>query len=242
MNFSKKIKLGAVSYLNARPLLETLPFPIYKDVPSRLINSFNSGELDAALLSVYDIFQLPQAEVVNNIAIGCRGDVYSVILAYEGELKNIKKVRLDASSHTSNKLLKIILAEFYHLYPEYIEADHADDQDLPRLIIGDPAIVFRQQATCSILDLGGEWYHFTKLPFIFAMWCLNKKNTQKEYLSKCLILAKEEGLLQRETIAATHSDPAFALRYLTEYIRYDVGPEEQQGLDLFKVLLKKYCL
>ena len=137
---SHRIKIGAVSYLNSRPLLETLPFSVDKDVPSGLLHLFNSGKVDAALLSIYDIIKIPEAEVVDNIGIGCRGNVYSVILAYQGELKNIKNVQLDPSSHTSNQLLKIILAEFYHLYPNYLEEKNPSSQVEARLIIGDPAM------------------------------------------------------------------------------------------------------
>ncbi|KAB2643749.1 MAG: menaquinone biosynthesis protein [Verrucomicrobia bacterium] len=241
-NISKSFHLGAVSYLNSRPLLETLPFPIYRDVPSGLFHLYNSGKLDAALLSIYDILRLPEAEVVDNIGIGCRGDVYSVILVYEGSLKNIKKVQLDPASHTSNQLLKIILAEFYHLYPDYLEENNDQNKVEARLIIGDPAIAFREKRNCSILDLGGEWFHFTKLPFVFAMWCLNKENTQKEYLKKILLRSKEEGLLLRHRIAANELNPTIAFRYLTEHIRYDVGAEELEGLELFKSLLNKYSL
>jgi chorismate dehydratase len=239
---SHRVKIGAVSYLNSRPLLETLPFSVYKDVPSGLLNLFNSGKVDAALLSIYDIIKIPEAEVVDNIGIGCRGNVYSVILAYKGELKNIKNVQLDPSSHTSNQLLKIILAEFYHLYPNYLEEKNPSSQVEARLIIGDPAMTLREKTDCSILDLGGEWYRFTKLPFVFAMWCLNKESTQKEYIKKYLLRSKDEGLLLRAKIAAREPHPKLALRYLTKYIRYDVGPEEYQGIELFQSFLKKYTL
>ena len=242
MTSSHDITLGAVSYLNTLPLLEGLTFPIKKEVPAQLLTIFNNGEVDAALLSAYDILQMPDAEIVDGIAIGCRGAVYSVILAYEGTLKDLKEISLDPSSHTSNNLLKIILAEFYGLSPKYLEGSSSPDTALPRLIIGDPAIAFRKNASCSILDLGEEWMRFTKLPFVFAMWCLNNKSTQKEYLSTCLQEAKKQGLLRREALAATQPDPDFALRYLTEYIRYDLGAEECQGLDLFKSLLKKHSL
>lgn len=241
-NNNSNLKLGAVSYLNSRPLLEGLPFPVYKDVPSQLIHLFNSGEVDAALLSIYDILQISEAEVVDNIGIGCRGDVYSVILAYEGELKNIKTIQLDPASHTSNKLLRIILAEFYHLYPNYIEENNDVTEGNAKLIIGDTAMTFREKATCSILDLGGEWYHFTKLPFVFAMWCLKKENTKKKYLKKCLLEAKVAGLLKRKAIASSEPNPTLAFHYLTQHIHYDVGSKEYQGLALFQSLLKKYAL
>ncbi|HLB34806.1 MAG: hypothetical protein A3F67_11540 [Verrucomicrobia bacterium RIFCSPHIGHO2_12_FULL_41_10] len=337
----KEIALGAVSYLNAQPLLEVIPFPILKEVPSKLLSIFNTGVVDAALLSVYDILQMVEPEVVDGVAIGCRGPVYSVILAYEGELKDIKEILLDPASHTANNLLKIILAEFYDLHPWYITTNSSSLSagaqltlsplqeslsrpvssidntnfnqrtnqpptsnlqpittirpvgriDTPRLIIGDPAIVFRQSAPCairhfsklayadevqgvdgaqklsvqklldtsspgatkqfaaevelgkvSILDLGEEWYNFTKLPFIFAMWCLNKNSAHKKHLTEILKSAKEEGLLHREAIAAAQSDPKLALHYLTESIRYDLGQEERRGLELFRFLLRKYKL
>ena len=242
MTAPQKITLGAVSYLNSLPLLENLSFPIKKEVPSKLLSIFNNGEVDAALLSAYDILQMPHAEIVDNIAIGCRGAVYSVILAYEGKLRDLKKIRLDPSSHTSNNLLKIILAEFHGLFPEYLEAESSSEVTLPRLIIGDPAISFRKNTNASILDLGEEWMKFTKLPFIFAMWCLNNESTQKEFLIKALQTAKKEGMLQRKAIATAQPDPKFAERYLTEYIRYDLGAEERRGLELFKLLLEKHHL
>ncbi len=238
-------RLGAVSYLNTLPLIETLGSSIYKDVPANLIHVFNQGVLDAALLPIYDIFQLPDPEVVQHIAIAARGDVYSVILAYQGALEKVRQVSLDPSSHTSNQLVKVILAEFYSLYPHYIEEKRADGtlvEGSAKVIIGDPALHFRQQASCSILDLGGAWYHFTKLPFVFAMWCLNKKTVQREYLKKMLLTAKEEGLRLRNVIAAREPNPALALYYLTKCIHYDVGPRELEGITLFKSLLKKHAL
>ena len=70
------------------------------------------------------------------------------------------------------------------------------------------------------------------------MWCL-KNSANKKEVSERLQLAKEQGLRAREEIAATQPDPKFALRYLTEYIRYDLGKKEIAGLELFKELLEK---
>lgn len=234
------VTLASVSYLNALPLIEGITFPIIKKVPSELLTVFQEGKIDAALLSIYDILNLPQPEVVNGIAIGCEGEVYSVLLAYQGNLKNIKKVVLDPSSHTANKLLKIILAEFYNIHPIFLEHAMPGDELLPRVIIGDPAIAFQQQRTGAILDLGKEWYNFTGLPFVFAMWCLNSNCTHKKYLIQALKKAKEEGLSERKMIAARYPDERLVLRYLTKYIRYDFKEKERQGLALFKSLLEKH--
>lgn len=237
-----KITLGTVPYLNARPLVATLKFPLIEAVPSRLLEIFQLGEVDAALLSSYDVLCMPDAEIVDDIAIGCCGEVYSVILVYEGALKNIKRIRLDPSSHTSNNLLKVILAEFYDLHPEFVINENYEDSNQARLIIGDPAIAFRQNTSCSILDLGEEWFRFTGLPFVFALWCFNKNSSYKTEITEQLQLAKKAGLSNREKIVATQLDPVFALRYLTDYIRYDVGDQEKQGIELFRTLLLKHHL
>lgn len=231
------ITLGAVSYLNAEPLLAGLSCEIIKTTPANLLSIFESERVDAALLSLYDIFQRPSLKIINNIAIGCRGPVYSVFLAYEGSLEKVKKVRLDPASHTSNELIKIILRKFYQLDPEFIEASHGHVSSLPRLLIGDPAIAFRKHTACSILDLGEEWYRFTGLPFVFARWCLKQDHHEEANIISLLHAAKERGLREREKIAATCLDPSFALRYFTEYICYDCGAEEERGIELFRSLL-----
>ncbi|MBX9578000.1 MAG: menaquinone biosynthesis protein [Chthoniobacterales bacterium] len=231
--------LGAVSYLNAQPLLRGISCELIKTTPSKLLSIFESGKVDAALLSLYDILKRPQLKTVDNIAIGCRGPVYSVILAYEGSLEKIKKIRLDPASHTSNELIKIIFKKFYQLDPEFVEEGNSNDLKLlPRLIIGDPAIAFREgSTTCSILDLGEEWYRFTGLPFVFARWCLKKDHPHQQEIIRMLQQAKECGLREREKIAASCSDPVFALLYFTEYIRYDCGAEEERGIELFRSFL-----
>ncbi len=235
--------VGTVSYLNALPLLQGLPFPIRKEVPSQLWRLFQQGGLDAALLSTYNALHLEESAIVDGIAIASRGEVYSVILAYEGELKELKEIELDPSSHTSNYLLQIILKEFYGLTPKYMTTVVAPQNKLlPRLIIGDPAIEFRKKATCSILDLGAEWFRFTQLPFVFAVWCLKKESSHQELLRRVLPHAKGEGLLQRPILAAQQPDPAFTLHYWTDYISYELGEEEWKGLKLFAKLLHQYKL
>lgn len=232
------IALGAVSYLNAQPLLRGISCELIKTTPANLLSIFELGKVDAALLSLYDILQRPQLKTVDNIAIGCRGPVYSVILAYEGPLEKIKKICLDQASHTSNQLIKIIFRKFYQLDAEFVEKIDKNDASVGRLLIGDPAIAFRKRATCSILDLGEEWYRFTGLPFVFARWCLKSDHPHQEDIISLLHRAKEQGMRELKEIAAYDADPAFALRYFTEYIRYNCEVKEEQGIKLFHELLQ----
>lgn len=239
-------RIACVPYLNARPLLEGLTHPVRELLPSALIEEFQGGELDVALLSSIDVISMTDPEVVDGVAIGSRGDVHSVILAYEGDLHGIQRVTLDPASHTSNALLQIVLSEFHGIHPEYVRITELDIKNqqisLPRLLIGDPAIAFRKRTSGTsvrCLDLGGEWYRHTGLPFIFALWSLRKENTNKKELSHLLRMAKASGLSNLSKIADRDADPSFALHYLSESIRFDLGEEEKRGLLLFRELLKK---
>lgn len=235
-------RIGCVPYLNARPLLEGLPFPVRKIVPAQLYDVFRAGELDVALLSSIDVISKAQAEVVDGVSISSRGDVFSVVLSYEGELKDITKVALDPDSHTSNALLRIILEEFHGVVPEYVQLTDKEPSFLPSLMIGDRAIKTRTRtsnASVRYLDLGGEWFRNTGMPFVFALWQLRKEFTDKSSLSSAIREAKRRGIAVIPKIASLEEDPAFAEGYLLNHIRYELGEEEKRGLALFGDYLQK---
>ena len=237
--------IGCVPYLNARPLLEGLENPVIELVPAQLLEKFEGGTFDAALLSSIDVLSQADASVVDGVAIASRGAVHSVILAYTGELEGLTNIQLDPSSHTSNTLLQIILSEFYGLNPEYVHISEAVPLSLPRLLIGDPAIAFRKQndsADIKILDLGEEWYRHTGLSFVYALWILKAEFTKKKLLSVDLRSAKSLGVSRLPGIASRTTDPDFALRYFTEWISYDFHDDEKQGLAYFRELLIKHRL
>jgi len=235
-------RVGCVPYLNARPLLEGLPYPVRKLVPAQLHDVFLSGELDVALLSSIDVISKDQAEVVDGVSISSKGDVYSVVLAYEGELKDLTKVALDPASHTSNALLRIVLEEFYGVMPDYVQLKDYASSFTPGLVIGDRAIETRKRTSDTslrYLDLGGEWYRKTGLPFVFAIWELRKEFTDKKFLSEAIRETKARGVLEIPKIAAQEEDPVFAEGYLRNHIRYELWEEEKRGLRTFGESLKR---
>jgi predicted solute-binding protein len=241
------VRIGCVPYLNARPLIEGITYPIRELVPAKLGDAFQAGEFDVALLSSIDVISSPSSFAVDGVSISSRGDVYSVVLAYEGELKGIEKVALDPASHTSNALLKIILEEFHGIYPEYVHYQDSKALDFsldsPTLLIGDRAIEARKRTSISpvrFLDLGGEWFKKTSLPFVFALWSLRNEFTKKSELSSLLRQIKIAGMGKIAEIVARDEDSEFALRYLTEFIGYDLGNQEKAGLALFGEYLEKY--
>jgi predicted solute-binding protein len=238
-----RYRIGSVPYLNARPLVEGLADHLIFEVPSRLADRFAAGELDAALLPVYEAVSHERALIADDMAIASRGEVFSVFLAHREPLNAIETVALDPASHTSNHLLRCLFAEFHGPEPEYVK-EPADELQA-RLLIGDPAIRFRQAHAADdwkYLDLGAEWMRCTGLPFVFACWVLREGARDAEALASALREVKLRGLAARERIASEYEDAEFVRHYLTHYIRFDLRAEEKQAIALFAALLRKHGL
>jgi chorismate dehydratase len=236
-----RYRIGSVPYLNARPLIEGIGDHLKFLVPSELADFFATGALDAALLPIYEALSHERAIIADDVAIACRGEVFSVFLAHREPLEELESIALDPASHTSNRLLQCLLAEFHGLDPEYVPAPR-DDREA-RLLIGDAALQFRQSnADWQFLDLGAEWMKWTELPFVFACWVMREDVAEPGVLGDALREVKKHGLAARARIAAEFPDAKFVERYLTESIRYDLRDEEKQAIALFSALLRKHGL
>jgi chorismate dehydratase len=236
-------RIGCVPYLNARPLLHGIGHPVAELVPSQLFELYRRGELDVALLSSIDVLSLDEPQAVDGVSISSQGNVYSVILRYEGELSKMTSVLLDPASHTSNVLVRIILGEFHGLNVDYVQSESNDTQFQARLLIGDRAIEERKRTSnrsVSYLDLGGEWYRCTGLPFVYALWAFANDFTDKKYLAETLRSSFLQGKACIADYACNSNDPEFVSRYLGGFIRYDLGENEKKGLSLFSNYLKSY--
>src|SRR5689334_10050564 len=111
-----RLKVGAVSYLNTKPLVYGLPaetddFELVFDLPSRLADRLSRGELDVALIPSIEFFQNPAYTIVSDACIGCRGPVFSVKLFSRVPVSEIKTLALDEGSRTSVALVQILLRE-----------------------------------------------------------------------------------------------------------------------------------
>ncbi|NDC40210.1 MAG: hypothetical protein EBZ77_01480 [Chitinophagia bacterium] len=81
------IKVGAVSYLNTKPLLHGIlhsdvanKIALTLDYPSRLAKMLREGTLDVALLPVAAIPEITGAQIVSDYGIASDGNVVSVAL------------------------------------------------------------------------------------------------------------------------------------------------------------------
>jgi predicted solute-binding protein len=101
----QKLKVTSVPYTNAVLLTHFLPPDFIQldfQLPSEMAKSFKAGDYQVALLPVFELFDHAHYRVIPGMCIGSTGAVKSVCLFYEGDLKNIKKVRLDSSSEVKS--------------------------------------------------------------------------------------------------------------------------------------------
>ncbi len=223
-------RLGCVPYLNARPLIHGLEATL--EVPAVLSRRFLAGDFDAALIPVFAMLHLPAPRIADGFGISSSGAVRSVIVAHRHPLDQTPEIVLDPSSRTSVHLLQILLSE--HLKNPARLVDRSKDPQAARLIIGDPALRFRDNMDPGwrIFDLGQAWHKWTGLPFVYAVWTLAENAPAGT--ADLLRQAAVNGLAARPAISAKESDPAAALDYLTHAIHYPIGAAERAGLDAFR--------
>ena len=252
---SATIRVGAVNYLNTKPLIERLPdfapnVELSLDLPSRLADQLAAGDIDVGLIPVVEYFRGDNYSFVPNIAIGSRGPVLSVTLFSRVPWDRIRSVSLDEGSRTSAALTQVLLKKRYGLNPrlEQLPIDApADDLSTDAvLLIGDRAMRACLPGYQFAYDLGQEWTDWTGLPFVFALWAV-RDGVELGEASAAFYRAKEHGLAnagviaQREA-AALGLDAGFCRRYLTNIIRFDLGPRELAGMRKFRELCEELGL
>ena len=205
----RKFRVGAVNYLNTKPLIYDLgrlapQAELILDYPSRLADDLARGRLDVALIPSVEFFQDPAYTVVSDACIACRGPVLSVKLFGRKPVEQIRTLALDEGSRTSVTLVRILLAERYGLAPRLeplpVEASLDDTGADAVLLIGDRAMHSPPGKFAFVWDLGDEWCRWSQLPFVFAMWTA-RSATELGTLETALALARDEGLAHLDEIA-----------------------------------------
>jgi chorismate dehydratase len=243
------IRIGAVTYLNTKPLICDLDqlapqAELVLDVPSRLADLLAEGQLEVALIPVLSYFQAGCYSVVPNIAIASRGPVLSVTLFSRVPWTAIRRVALDAGSRTSAALTQILLSKRYGVAAEVVLLPldcGAEDIDADAvLLIGDRAMRACLPGFPHAFDLGQEWFDWTGLPFVYAVWAV-REGIDLGGVEEALRQAKQRGLDRAGAIAYAEAprlglDAGFCRRYLSNILHFDLGPREQAGLRRFYAL------
>jgi chorismate dehydratase len=243
---SKDLRVGAVSYLNTKPLVyglaELLPdAEIVFDYPSRLADSLAEGDLDIALVPVAETWSHPQWSLVSDACIACRGPVLSVKLLFRVPPDKVRILALDEGSRTSAVLSQILLRELAGVTPQLcslpLGSDATEVTADAVLVIGDRAIRCREQDFVDVWDLGDKWCRATELPFVFAAWFAGP-GIETERAAVALATARDCGCEQVAEIACEQADAMrlpleLVEEYLTRNLYFRLGPRELRGLELF---------
>jgi chorismate dehydratase len=256
------MRIGAVSYLNTKPLVYGLQrlaprHELSYDLPSRLADQLAAGELDVALIPSVEYFQNPDYQIISDACIGCRGPVRSVKLLSRVPPERICTLALDEGSRTSAALVQILLRERFGLSPRLLPfpieaAPESIDADA-LLMIGDRAMHPPAGEYVAEWDLGDVWCRWAELPFVFAMW-VGRKGTgsrvhersemhqgERDELAALLSQSRDLGVAHVEKIARDeHARCGLAyndcLTYLRDHLHFTLGPRESAGLGLFERL------
>ncbi|MFI4876281.1 MAG: menaquinone biosynthetic enzyme MqnA/MqnD family protein [Blastopirellula sp. JB062] len=246
MQADSTIRVGAVSYLNTKPLVYGLTaaqsdVDLVFDLPSRLADQLANGELDVALIPSVEFFQDPSYTIVSDACIACRGPVWSVKLFFRTKPEQVRTLALDEGSRTSAALSKILLSERYGLTPQTtplpIDArfDSVDADAV--LIIGDRAIHSPQAEFVEVWDLGQQWRDWSGKSFVFAAW-VARPGFDIPSIAAALSSARDAGLANLAQIAAEEAPrhrltAAQCLSYFRDNLHFTLGPDEESGLALF---------
>lgn len=245
------IKVSAVQYLNAKPIVYGLEnnsvshrFQLEYDTPSACSSKLYNREADLALIPSIEYPRIRGRRllrIVPEIAIVSRQEVKSVELFFNRNLATIQKIAVDTGSRTSVALLQIILREKYDLQVELTPMAPDLDRMLKSadaaLIIGDQALE-RWDTMDNRMDLGEEWLDLTDgLPFVYAFWA-GIQNTLTPDDVQALIRSRDAGLENISEIARAFSESRngksqseeFYANYLRDNIQFHLGKEELEGL------------
>jgi chorismate dehydratase len=246
----RKIRVGCVSYLNAKPLIYGLgdddEIALTLDVPAKLIDGLRSGKFDIALLPIIDYQRLDNVRIVPSGGIGCNGPTLTVRIFSKVPIEQITTLACDTHSHSSVALARVILAEAYHLSPRFTDFDHLHPDALAEtiLLIGDKVVCEEPAGFCHQLDLGDAWKKLTGLPFVFAAW-VARGDVELFDLPEKLTIAKQQGMQHLQEIVRCDAIPrgwpaSLAYRYMTEYLKYDLGPRQFEAIRLFHDLAARH--
>ena len=241
------IRIGCVKYLNARPLIDGWPGEVLFDHPAALCGLLERGELDVALVSSFEYLRNPIYKIVDRVSISSAGAVYSVFVAFAGELDDLREVQLDPASRTSVNLLRCLLGELQmrtRLTSEPVDDSEPLKDGIGRLLIGDQAIRFRQRFgdRYRYFDLGEQWQQLTALPFVYALWLVRPELKEASVIARRLRRQRDQNLSRLGELSASQDgfDPTFCRYYYEDCLRFGFDDRERHGLTHFQTLCGKH--
>ena len=235
-----KLKVSAVSYTNSKPFVFGLlhsdildKIELSLDIPSVCASKLIENQVDIGLVPVAALLQIPNYHIISDYCIGANGAVDSVFIFSNKPISEIKTLKLDSQSRTSNNLARVLIKNYWKCTPEFVEHENAD----AFVQIGDRTFGKKDQFLFHY-DLSEEWFKFTGLPFAFAVWASNKPISEsfKDEFNAAL----KFGLEQRDRVLNDlKSVDNFDLSdYLMNKIDFNLNEDKLKAIKKFHELIR----
>ena len=242
------IRVSAVEYLNARPLVYGLDarsdlFDCRYDVPAKCAAMLHDKSVDLSLIPSIEYFGHPDYRIVPDIGVMSTGPVASVALFTDRPATALRSVAVDVSSRTAVALLRVLCAQWFDIEPTFVTLR----PDLPAmlkrcdaaLLIGDAAL-YQEHETNGLdkVDLGEEWTAMTGLPFVWSFWAGRAGCIDTNHID-ALRTARDSGIQHLDQIAEDHASAedddslAIAKKYLHDNVSYTLDDHARAGMKKF---------
>jgi len=248
--------IGKIPFLNSVPFyhaFEKNQFKILPIVPRRMGLLVEKGEIIAGPFSLMDFLRLEDRLELINWCIATRDQVKSVMLFSNhgwGDLEG-KRIGITDDTATSIRLLQVLLEKKYRVKATF-ERLHAGVNDYSGydavLLIGDEALrcnKFGLEGYELIFDLAKEWYDWKKLPFVFAVWAVQRSLPQDVKDEVCRSVEhsvtsaetkfREIGRLHGRRIGLSEQDVE---EYL-EGLNFRLGEREREAIREFRKMTRE---
>jgi len=237
------IKVGASTFLNTAPLIYGLKslknVSLVRAAPSRLPLLLQRRKVDIAVIPSAALFLNDNLSMITKIGIASYGDVKSVVLRTFRRIKEIKIVREDKSSVTSNILARILFKKYFQIDPLICTNGRFDAE----VIIGDRSFI-KDKDAYKDFDLSRVWKDITGLPFVFAVWAKRSDDENSELYKEFIENSLSIGMSRLQEISRDYSkrlglSERFCLYYLKKNIHFKLEEEDFKAMKLLNSFMEE---
>ena len=247
------LRSGRIIYTNDLPIYTAFdegavryPGALVADVPANLNAMLLDGRLDLSPISAFhwatyagDLALLPE------LCIGARRDVWSVVCVSRKPLAQLggATIAVTRESASGRNLLRVLLERRYGVRATFVDSADpfgAAARGEPALLIGDRAIDAQQTfAAGNVHDLGREWYDWTRLDIVFAVWAVRRDVLARhpgevQGALDALVAARAWGSAHADRVVATAQattprEPGYYAAYY-DTLNFDLDVAARAGL------------
>jgi len=236
------LRVGWIEFYNTLPFKSAVlkkDFTIVKGVPSFINNLIYNGNVDIGIISSGEYIQhFDKYFILPDISISSYKDVYSVVLVSDVPIEDIQYVCLSKDSKTSNFLIQVIFNKFFQRKIRFGSSN--EFLKCGTVLIGNKALEYKNRYK-YVYDLSKIWFSYTKLPFVFALWCVRKdfykKHPQKVNIFKNKLKSSVKSFFKEEV--STYPDN---IKTYLENLDFSLTKEHILSLKLFSSYLHELNL